>query len=237
MKNVLEHEEARPAFVGNECNTFWNSFQTFHNTQQFFISLFGESKVETVLLQDSIKMFHLFQICRLEIAKTFTTHEDINQFKHNVKEWYRYVNDSVFLGTGKETVYAHIFANVIPMELEKWHEESGLGYGVFSMQGAEHVNKVTKQYMQGYTNHWFDAKCKDDSWNDSFVTILRISRWKFFVQHSKVHITDLGRNTVIKEEKFDIQDYHIKQEKHSIILEQKFDTNEVHFVKSIKSGV
>ena len=210
-KKILREEKQRPAFIGRHCTIFWDKFQTEEDAISMFTLLFSKEKMNTILLKNAAKMFYLFNMCRLQIASIFTNDKDISDFKNNVSTWYNLATHSIFQVTGKETAYAHILAKIVPNELCEWYKESGLGYGVFSMQGAEHVNKLTKTLIRGYTNNHYDKKCNDGSDNDAFVTILQISRFRFFVQHHKPHTTKLSKDEV-KREKFILNEYHTKQD-------------------------
>ena len=185
-------ESRSPAFIGRIWNLFWDAVKCIGATQ-VISKLFGHSQ-HSLDLQDTVKMLDKFQEIREEITRTWTSHAHIHAFKCNVKVWYELACQTMFEAKRQETVYVHILANIIPRDLELWFAQSNLGYGLFSMQGAEHLNKVTKTLLSGHTNNHFDnPRVGGGPPNDSFVTILRLSRWRFFVQHFKVHVTQLKR--------------------------------------------
>ena len=198
-QKLISDEAHTPAFIGRVCNVFWDHISV-HGAKQLFKTIFKDS-VNSVDIKQTIKMFDKFEKCRAEITCTWTSKANIEAFKRNVKIWYNLACKTMWVSKGKETVYAHILANVIPLDLEAWFQTSKHGYGVFSMQGTEHLNKVTKNLLRGHTNNQFDKeRVHGGPPNDCFVTILRLSRWKFFVQHHVVHTTKLLREETIKKE-------------------------------------
>ena len=192
VRNQICDESRTPSFIGRICNIFWDTVKQY-GAKKIMKKLFSSAASGTDV-KDTIKMFDKFQLIREEIACTWPTQRQIDDFKKNVSTWYTLACDTMFTAKGEETVYAHILANIIPNDMQKWFDESQLGYGFFSMQGAEHLNKVTKGLLHGHTNNHFDKpRVHGAHDNDSFVTILRLSRWRFFVQHHKVHVTKLKR--------------------------------------------
>ena len=190
-----------PTLIGRYCNVFWEAVKC-NGGQQFLEMLFGAEHNEATNVVNFGIVLNSFQCATQLMQALWINRDGIKIFKAQVCIWFEHATLTIFAAKKKETVYAHILRNIIPSAMESWYNETGVGYGFFSMQGPKHVNKQTKNLLQRHTNHHFDRYCIDGSANDSFVSILRIVRWKFFAQHLKEHSTDLKKEIKVKMELF-----------------------------------
>ena len=80
-----------------------------------------------------------------------------NQFEENLKEFYE-VGGKSFLTKGNkigddETFYMHCLRFYLPHIAKETLKEHNLGLGVFTMQGFEHQNKISKRVWNRFNNH------------------------------------------------------------------------------------
>ena len=81
----------------------------------------------------------------------------MSQFEESLKDFYE-VGGKSFLTKGDkigddETFYMHCLRFYLPDIAKKTLKDHKLGLGVFTMQGFEHQNKISKRLWNRFNNH------------------------------------------------------------------------------------
>ena len=111
------------------------------------------------------------------LTRLDTNQYELDRIKKLASVFAKWSASSVFGGCSPnqtETIYGHAFAHLMPLLAQRWYAQSGLGYGYMSMQGGEHMNKVSKSLFMNRTNkHWNEENY------DAYASILHFDKIRY----------------------------------------------------------
>ena len=131
-------------------------------------------------LHDYFMSVYLFYGIYEELTSLHTSEAQLHRLKLLCEKFKFYSGRTIYSNKDEldhETIYGHCLHTVYHQMAVRWHRQSGLGYGYFSMQSGEHVNKTFKIMFKSRTN----GKFSDSEINgyDSFAACLHINKMRF----------------------------------------------------------
>ena len=143
------------SFIGSEIKTFIDNIPTI---VEFLNNEFSNTKQKDHIIKGLeiwSKIVTFLQITTIDDESKYK--EKLNQFEENLKDFYE-VGGKSFLTKGDkigddETFYMHCLRFYLPDIAKKTLKDHNLGLGVFTMQGFEHQNKISKRIWNRFNNH------------------------------------------------------------------------------------
>ncbi|XP_066932109.1 uncharacterized protein [Clytia hemisphaerica] len=155
--------------IGNDCKLFEDNIDTFLNV---FIAERNQSwnDESSERLRHVLKLYKRFKDLARDIRSTHADKERISSFGKRAEEFFRLFVHNAPTDSVNGMPYLHYLRHHLADEMELFSRLFGWGYGIFSTNAGEHLNKVIKQYEMHHTN--LDSK--------RFYTIIQMIRSKQF---------------------------------------------------------
>ena len=143
------------SFIGSEIKAFIDDIPTI---VKFMKNEFTKTKERDNIvegLESWSKIVPFLQITKIDDQSEYKV--KMSQFVENLKDFYE-VGGNSFLTKGgtsgdDETFYMHCLRFYLPDIAKKTLKDHNLGLGVFTMQGFEHQNKISKRLWNRFNNH------------------------------------------------------------------------------------
>ena len=143
------------SFIGSEIKAFIDDIPTI---VKFMKNEFTKTKERGNIvegLESWSKIVPFLQITKIDDQSEYEV--KMIQFVNNLKDFYK-VGGNSFLTKGgtsgdDETFYMHCLRFYLPDIAKKTLKDHNLGLGVFTMQGFEHQNKISKRIWNRFNNH------------------------------------------------------------------------------------
>ena len=143
------------SFIGSEIKAFIDDIPTI---VKFMKNEFTKTKERDNIvegLESWSKIVPFLQITKIDDQSEYEV--KMSQFLENLKDFYE-VGGNSFLTKGgtsgdDETFYMHCLRFYLPDIAKKTLKDHKLGLGVFTMQGFEHQNKISKRLWNRFNNH------------------------------------------------------------------------------------
>ena len=154
---VWNNKKKFSSFVENELALFVGNIPTINEFLD--THFYPTSKVLDTMegLSLWVKIFQFMGITHLQSMTESEYRIKLNNFKHNVEDFYDVGSRSFLSLSGnigsEETFYMHTLRYYMPRVAEDCLEKHNVGVGVFTMQGFERRNKESKNCMKRFSNH------------------------------------------------------------------------------------
>ena len=143
------------SFIGSEIKAFIDNIPAI---VKFLKNEFTKTKERDNIVEGLeiwSKIVPFLQITKIDDQSEYKA--KMSQFVENIKDFYE-VGGKSFLTKGgesgdDETFYMHCLRFYLPDIAKKTLKDHNLGLGVFTMQGFEHQNKISKRIWNRFNNH------------------------------------------------------------------------------------
>ena len=135
-----------------------------------------------------------------ELTSLVTCDKNLKRLKCLCSTFKQYANTSLFQTMNDLpgfTSYAHCFQSVYLLMAVKWYEKTGKGYGYFSMQACEHMNKVLKILFKTRTNGRLSSTAES---YDAFAACLHINKMRYLLLEIRRRPSKGQRRKMLKSE-------------------------------------
>ena len=143
------------SFIGSEIKAFIDNIPAIVEFLKKELSNTKQKENIVKGLEIWSKIVPFLQITKIDDQSEYQA--EMSQFEDNLKDFYE-VGGKSFLTKGDkigddETFYMHCLRFYLPDIAKKTLKDHNLGLGVFTMQGFEHQNKISKRIWTRFNNH------------------------------------------------------------------------------------